>query len=150
MALTKAEQTELDDLRKRATTAEANAKESAEAADSANTAAAAANEAANNANEANALLTTANDDANVKLADAAIEKADAIEAALEAQAAELQLEVDRAGGKVDKSVSPAKPTKFNPGAYFSECHGADVAKVQNGWFYDHDNKAVRPVNKPSK
>jgi len=151
MALTKAEEKELEELRTRAKTAEA-----------ANETLTVANEQVNAANEellsandnlstSNEGLVTANDEANVKIAKAAIEKQNAVDEAIEATEAAMLERVEQAkGGKVDKSISPEKPSAFDRGAYYSECHGDDVAFAQNGWFYNHEGKPVRPVNKLKK
>lgn len=128
MALTKAEQKELDDLRARATTAE---------------------KALGQATVENADLVTANDEANVKIAEAEIVKQDAITEAVEAREAELLEQSQSLGKKNDKSFSPKTPTKFDRGAYFAECHGSDAAFAQNGWFYDAGGKPLRPT-RPAK
>jgi len=151
MALNAAEKKELDELRARAVTAE----KANETLTSANEQVNAANEelltANNNLSASNENLVTANDDANVKIAEAAIEKQNAVDEAIEATEAAMLERVEQAkGGKADKSISPENPSAFDRGAYYSECHGDDVSFAQNGWFYNHEGKPVRPINKPKK
>ena len=158
MALTKAEEKELEALRERAETAE----KAVEDVTKENETLVASNEQVNVANEklltannnlstSNETLVKDNDDANVKIAQAAIDQQNAVDEAVEAKEAEMMEQVEAAkGGRVDKSVSPEKPLPFDRGAYYSECHGDDVSFAQNGWFYNHEGKPVRPVNKPKK
>lgn len=124
MALTKAEQSELEQLRARAENAEKAAEELTSANDD---------------------LITANDEANVKIAEAAIEQQNAIDEAVDAA---MLSRANQPGGKGRKSISPKTPSVFDRGAYFSTCHGdGNEAFAQNGWFYDNAGKPVRPVNK---
>ena len=136
MALNAAEKKELDELRARATNAESAAEELT-----------AANDELTSANEN---LSSANDDANVKIAEAVIEKQNAIDEAIEATEAARLTRVEQAkGGKADKSVSPAMPAAFDRGAYYSTCHSDGSEEyAQNGWFYDGAGKPLRPTRKP--
>ncbi len=129
MAMDKKEKQLFEDLKKRAEIAEKD------------------NEALESANND---LVSANDDANVKIAAAAIEKQNAIDEAVSVAIDEHDAATAIASGRADKSISPGTARKFNPGAYFSECHGGDARFVQNGWFYDNSHKAIRPVNKSAK
>lgn len=128
MALNKAEQQEFEELKKRAMDAES---------------------AMDAATSENAELLSQADDLNVEIAQAAIDKQDAIDEALEVERASMAAQLDQARtGKTDKSFSPKVAPKFDRGEYFAECFGGDIKYAQNGWFYNAQGSPVQPVNNP--
>ncbi len=106
-------------------------------------------ERAESAEASNAEMTETLDSVNVEIAQAAIDKKNAVDDALEKQKAEFAAKIDQAStGRIDKSISPKTASKFDPSAYYCECFGGDAKYVQNGWFYDNQKKPMRPTNKP--
>jgi len=128
MALSNAEKTELEALRKRA--AEADELETQ-----------------------NAELSTEVGEAAAALAQTEIDKQEAVKLAVAEREAELMEEMTLVkSGQNSKHVigDPKKPPKFDPKAYYGQCSGGDERYAQSGWYFGSDREPIRPIRKAKK